>query len=633
MPKPIATEPAWMNAESITLANAYKQNDETITGMYERIALGVRSYLSPYSGFARIWYDVEYALLQGWLSPSTPVAANFNTGSRLPVSCFGLKPENSIHGIFTAMREAALLSKNGGGLGVCLDDLIGTSPVTHWARLFDLTAETVSQNNTRRGAVALYCDIEHRDINALLEAANTAKGDPRTKLMCNLAVSIGDSFIEKLKQGDAEANELFVKVLQLRLRFGGPYLQFTDNHNRQRPESYEKLGLKVSASQLCNEISLYSDAEHTYSCVLSSLNMAKFPQWANWTGKTGLTVPMLGIFLLDAVCEEFIQRGSTIPGIENAVRSAVKGRPLGLGILGWHSYLQSQGIPFESEVAVMLAESTMALIREEAEKASYDLAIAFGSPEWCRVCDKPRRNTHLLAIAPTLGNSVLCNAGSPGVEPIATNYYVYDGPRGSFVRKNVQLEQVLEQYGKNDAETWASIGKAHGSVQHLAWLTDNERAVFKTALELDQMSIINQAGARQKHIDQGQSINLFLRPDCNASVLGSLHIQAYLKGLKGLYYIRSTSPLNATTLADNKTIQQHSVVLETRHGCTYCELAKAELDTADVAYVTRPNASSPVPALYVDGELIGTGLLVVHEWLAKTQQSALPIEPCEACDG
>ncbi|MGL4568073.1 MAG: ribonucleotide reductase N-terminal alpha domain-containing protein [Fusobacteriaceae bacterium] len=625
-------KPIWMNDEGLkTLSKGYLLPNESPFDMYYRLSSAASSYYLFIEDLSQQdlkegFYDI---LCKGWLSPASPVAANLGTKRGLPVSCFGITVPNNIYGITGAMQEAAILSKQGGGLGINLSDLKGMSNVVTWAKGFDWVANSISQGGIRRGAVALYLDIEHRDINEFLDAKDLLVGDTRTKLDCNIAVVIRDSFIQRLRDGDQSAKEVFVKVLELRMKYGSPYLCFLDNAIRQDPECYKINGLESSPSQLCSEIHLHNDDNHSYSCVLSSLNLDKYDEWKNWTLK-GHSLTQLAIYFLDAVCQEFIEKGSKIKGVEKAVRAAIKGRPLGLGVMGLHSLYQKLSLPFESSEARQLNREIFSLIRSGADLATATLAKEFGEPEWCK--GSGRRNTHCLAIAPTTASSVLCNAGSAGIEPIIGNYYAMSGAKGTFSRKNKYLENLLEEKRRNNNETWASILKNEGSVQHLDFLTEKEKDIFKTAFEINQYELILQASERQKYIDQGQSLNIFLNENTPAEFLVDLHLTAYDINLKCLYYIRSNSSMK--TAAKNN----HSCFIYTRPNCPFCIAAKNLLNEMDIPYTEAPKQTGKVPEIWIDGELLDDGFKSLCSFLAVDVPVSLADpnlrEPnCQSCDG
>lgn len=626
-------KPLWMNDEGLkTLSKGYLLPHESPFDLYYRLASSSSSLLSQgvdNLSQLEIKEAIYEVLCKGWLSPASPVAANLGTKRGLPVSCFGISVPNTIYGITGAMQEASILSKNGGGLGVDLSNLSGMSNVVTWAKGFDWVANSISQGGIRRGAVALYLDIEHRDIDEFLDSKDLLVGDNRTKLDCNIAVVIRDTFIKKLRNNEEKAKEVFFKVLELRMKYGSPYLCFLDNAIKGDPGCYKRLGMESGPSQLCSEIHLYNDADHTYSCVLSSLNLDKYDEWKTWDFK-GHSLTQFGIYFLDAVCQEFINKGSSLMGLEKAIKGAIKGRPLGLGVMGLHSLYQKNNLAFESTSARVLNKEIFSKIREEADKATSLLAQKYGEPDWCK--GSGRRNTHCLAIAPTTASSVLCNAGSAGVEPIIGNYYAMSGAKGTFSRKNKYLEKLLDQKGKNNNETWASILKHDGSIQHLYFLDEDEKNIFKTAFEINQYELILQAASRQKYIDQGQSINIFLDENTSPHLLVDLHLNAYDLGLKCLYYIRSNSSIKKISR------NSHSCFIYTRPNCPFCVATKNLLREMDIPFVDSPKHIGKVPEIWIDGELLDDGFNSLCSYLSVDAPVSLA-DPnlretnCQSCDG
>ena len=626
--------PAWLDAEGVrTLLKGYLGKGETPAGMYRRLAYRAESLLpSELRGIGDALYEAFFA---GWLSPASPVAANFGEDAYYPVSCFGFMPGNSIDNIFAKAHEAAMLSKNGGGLGNSLDLLDGVSPATQWAKLYDTTASIVNQNGVRRGSIAQGMDIEHKDFDALLHAKDVTQGDHREKLDCNLSAHISDAFMQRVLNNEPEAKQKFANVLMSGLKFGSPYLFFRDNANRLLPEWYKKIKLSVKHSQLCNEIMLHSDVEHTYTCVLSSQVLSRWKEWCNkrWRiGEYEFSLTMLGICFLDAVNEEFIRKAKGKPGMECAVRFAEKSRALGLGVLGLASYYQSQGWPFASPEARAYCHEVFSNMRTEAEKATKLLAELAGEPEWCKGFG--RRNTHLLAIAPTLTNSVLCAAGSAGVEPVLSNAYVFEGAKASTYRKNKHLVDLLTELGHNTEQVWDSIVEHDGSVQHLDCLSEEQKAVFLTALEIDQYEIVLQTGIIQPYIDQGISRNLYIRHDAPAKDVWGLHIRMWQAGCKGRYYIRSTSPLTkATTLAEYKPASQAFVHIASRDTCKYCIMAKALLDKHGISYTESNKPEGKVPEITFNGEVLRDGYASLKQLLEPAVIASSGEQICIGCNG
>ena len=616
--------PNWYTDEALqTVKKGYLLEGETVYDMYARLAHSASAYypngLNELSQRELETY-FNYLFEMGWFSPASPVAANLGTNRGLPVSCYGQNVSNSINSIFGNIHEGAMLSKNGGGLGINLSNVHGNSNITTWAKGFDYMANSVSQGGVRRGAVAIYLDIWHKDIDNFLHGKDLLRGDHREKLDCNIAVIIDNRFMAELKQGNARCIDLFTKILELRMKTGSPYLMFKDNAQDADPECYKQNGLKTEHTQLCSEIFLHSDEEHTYTCVLSSLNLDKWFEWNEFSYK-GFTVPMLAIAFLDAVNSEFIQNAKHKDGFAKAVRSAEKGRALALGTMGLHNLYMQQNLPFDSPEAYSLNKSIHSYIAKEAKKATQLLAKELGEPEWCKGFGI--RNTHLLAIAPTTTNSVLCDAGTPGIEPQISNYYVMAGAKGSFIRKNKYLAKLL----KND-ESWEQIRLANGSVQGLAELTDYQKRVFRTAYEIDQEHIIRQAADRQEFICQGQSLNLFFYDNANAKQIIDIHILAHELGLKSLYYVRSTSPMNAA-ISSNR---QKPIVLYSRPDCIYCKRAKQLLEQKQLPFTEYFKAEGRVPQIWIDGEMLEDGFNSLKQLLVPDAIKA-DANSCTSCEG
>lgn len=623
--------PDWMTQEAIdTLNKGYLQPGETPNGMYLRLARTAANYYADCYDALGITYvrELQVAFYNmftwGWFSPASPVACNFGAPKFMPVSCFLQKAGNTIDGIFSTAHEAAMLSKNGGGLGIDVSDLIGESSVADWGQVYDVVASKVNQGQSRRGAVAIYCDIDHRDIEAFLHTKELSIGDPRDKIYSNIAVIVTDDFMNRLIGGDLEAKKRFSIVLRLRMKFGSPYLMFVDNANRDRCAAYVQNELFVSQSNLCIEIFEYTDVDHTANCVLSSLNLAKYDEWKGYRMTRGqYTIPELAIFFLDAVQQEFIDKARDRIGFERSARAAIKGRPLGLGVVGLHSLYQSRNVPFASDQARSINTNVFSSIQLAAERATRMLAKVKGEPEWCKGLGV--RNSLLLAIAPTTTNSILCNAGSPGIEPCFSNYFVQMGAKGNFTRKNQYLEALLESKKQNTPENWEIVRRSDGSVQGLECLNEHEKEVFKTFAEIDPFEVIRQAADRQKFIDQGQSLNLYIPHDTKAETIIELHLLAWKLGLKGLYYVRSDS-------ATKKALQNENIMLihiKTREDCSYCSRAKELLKEKGIPYTEESKMEGRVPEIWFNGGLLPDGYSSLVELLGeKTEQGE-----CASCEG
>ena len=607
--------PSWMGQEALeTLNKGYLQTGETPRDMFVRLS----SAASKYLGRPDLEQDFFSIFWNGWLGPASPVAANFGTSRALPISCYSVHVSDSISSIYSHLKETAALSKNGGGVGIYLGDVrpagspfAGTGKATGAApvsRLFDQTAAYVSQGGVRRGSFAAYLPIDHPDVPELLRAKDHSKGDPRTFIDSNLGLTITDDWLQSMINGDTDKQELFGDVLRTRLLSGSPYLIFIDNVNRQNPECYKERGLKVSTSNLCSEITLHTDENHSFVCCLSSLNLAKYDEWSSWTGSSGMGVVELSTYFLDSVMTEFINKTSHKFGMGRARRFAEKSRALGLGVMGYHSLLQKRMLPFESAEARSLNVEVHMSIRARAEEATRKLADEYGEPEWC--LGTGRRNTHLLAIAPTRTNAVISGAFSQGIEPIDSNYFAAVQAKGTFVRKNPQLERLLCERGVSE-DVWDEILANNGSVQTLECLTTEEKAIFKTAREINSMELIKQAADRQLFICQAQSLNIFVDPDISAEEMFRLHLSAWKNGVKSLYYLKSSSPLKKK----DAELQTTNIIV-TKDDCPYCTKLKEQLkqDGKNYKELTRREAEAngywepqhrTVPQLWENGNRVG----------------------------
>jgi ribonucleoside-diphosphate reductase alpha chain len=353
---------------------------------------------------------------------------------------------------------------------------------------------------------------------------------------------ISDEFMQKVIDGDYEARAKWSELMKARMETGEPYIMYKDNVNKANPEGYKKNGLEVDMTNICSEITLYTDDDHSFICCLASSNLARFPEWEN-AKIMGLSLIEIMTMFLNAVLDEFIDKASKKDGLEKVVRHAIKGRAIGIGVLGWHTLLQSQDLPFESFQSMTLNNRIFKLINEEATSMTKELARTFGEPEWCKGTGV--YNSHLIAVAPTRSNSIISGDVSAGIEPIIANAYVDKTAKGTFIRKNPFLINLLDKYNKNTDKIWKDIARQNGSVQHLDFLTDEEKRVFLTAYEINQMALIQQAAQRQKYICQSQSLNLFFPVDVKPSYFNKVHIQAWQMGLKTLYYCRSKAGIQA----------------------------------------------------------------------------------------
>jgi len=534
--------PEWMTVEGfLTLSRGYLLDGETPKGMYLRLAEAAATRLAKPALAAR-FFDLFW---KNWLCPASPVAANMGADRGLPISCFGLYCPDSVDGIMSTMHEIGMLSKNGGGIGVSWSDVRArgskisgngvSDGIVPFLKIQDSTTIGISQGGTRRGASSAYLDIEHGDFDEFIEMRRPQGDVNRQCLNIHHAVCVGDEFMQKVVDGDKEARRKWTKVIKSRFETGEPYLFFKDTVDRTRPECYKQRQLDVRASQLCSEIFLHSDEDHTFVCCLSSMNLAR---WEEWKDTDAI---QLSIWFLDAVMEEFIDKAQHISGFERAVRFSRKSRALGLGVLGFHTLLQQKMLPMDSFETMMLNAEIFRTLQRGAETATSDLAAEYGEPEWCE--GNNRRNTHLLAVAPTVSNSLISGNVSAGIEPRSSNAYAQKSAKGTFLQRNPQLMALLASKGKDTPEVWRSIVNEAGSVQHLAFLTDEEKEVFLTAREINQYALVKLAGQRQQWIDQGQSLNLFFPANADPNYVNGVHIEAWKSGLKTLYYLRTASVL------------------------------------------------------------------------------------------
>jgi ribonucleoside-diphosphate reductase alpha chain len=412
----------------------------------------------------------------------------------------------------------------------------GTSDgVVPFCKIYDSTILATNQGSVRRGAASVNINIEHNDFEEWLEIREP-KGDVnRQSLNLHQCAVVGDKFMRRLEQGDEEARRKWSKLLRKRKATGEPYILFKGNTNKANPKAYKDNALKVHMTNICSEIVLHTDESHSFVCCLSSLNIAKYDEWKN------TNIIHDSIWFLDGVLEEFIQRTKYRKGFENAVRSAEKGRALGLGVLGWHTYLQEKNIPFEGLLAQFETRRIFSQIKIESERASRNLAEIYGEPLWCR--GTGLRNTHLRAVAPTVSNSKLSGNVSPGIEPWAANVFTEQSAKGTFIRKNPTLIKVLRKHKLNNKDTWDQILSDGGSVQNIKGLSDETKEVFKTFKEINQLELVKQAGLRQQYIDQSVSLNLAFPNEATPKWLNKVHMDAWKNGVKTLYYMRTESVL------------------------------------------------------------------------------------------
>jgi ribonucleoside-diphosphate reductase alpha chain len=558
--------PSWANTEIYvkTISKGYLLSGEKPKDAYWRVATRVAQRLGK-PQMATKFFDYIW---KGWLNLATPVLSNTGTDRGLPISCFGIDVADSIYDIGKKNLELMLLAKHGGGVGIGVNQIRpagatitgnGTSDgVVPFCKIYDSTILATNQGSVRRGAASVNLNIEHEDFEEWLEIREP-KGDVnRQSLNLHQCAVVGDKFMRKLEQGEPDARRKWGKLLQKRKATGEPYIMFKGNINKANPDMYKKNGLKVHMTNICSEITLHTDENHSFVCCLSSINLAKYNEWRD----TDLIYT--ATWFLDGVLSEFIQKAKNMRGFENSVASAEKGRALGLGVLGWHTYLQQRGIPFEGMEAQFETRKIFSQIKIESDRASRDLATEYGEPLWCR--ESGFRNTHLRAVAPSVSNSKLAGNVSAGIEPWAANIFTEQTAKGTFIRKNTELVKILRKAGINNKETWDKILEDGGSVQDIKELDkwcyldgkmvlcgeiengDREKIypvkdVFRTFKEINQMDLVKQAGVRQQYIDQGVSLNLAFPSIATPKWINQVTLEAWKQGIKTLYYMRTESVL------------------------------------------------------------------------------------------
>ena len=524
-----------------TISKGYLLPGETPRKAYRRVAIATATRLNR-PDLENKFFKI---LWNGWLGLASPVLSNMGTDRGLPISCFGVDTPDSIRGIGLTNAELMKLTSVGGGVGISLSrirprgrEIKGNGKsegVVPWAKIYDSTIIATNQGNVRRGAASVNLDINHADIDEFLEIRRP-KGDPnRQCLNLHQCVVVDDVFMRKLESRDQPSMERWAKILKARMETGEPYIMFKDNVNKANPIAYMMNNLDVSMTNICTEITLHTDEEHSFICCLSSLNLAKYDEW-----KDTDTV-QLSVYFLDGVMQEFIEKTS---GKESMIRTnahAKKGRALGLGVMGWHTFLQQKGLPFNSIASTAHTHNIFSKIKNDAEAASRQLAVEYGEPLWCR--GTGMRNTHLLAIAPTVSNSVITGGISAGIEPLPANIYTFNGAKGTFIRKNKVLEAMLESKNENKDKYWDQMLRDNGSVLGLpdSVLSPDEKELFLTFPEINQLELVRQAAIRQRYIDQTQSLNLSFDPQDSPKWINQVHMEAHKLGIKTLYYLRTDS--------------------------------------------------------------------------------------------
>jgi ribonucleoside-diphosphate reductase alpha chain len=530
----------WLNKDSRKfLERGYLLEGETPEQRIQDIADRAQALLDDMPGFSDKFVDY---MSRGFYSLASPIWSNFGRKRGLPISCFGSYIPDDMNGILSKVGEIGTMSKVGGGTSAYFGDVRGrgasissggaATGVHHQLTVFDSLINYVSQGNVRRGSFAAYLPIDHPDIEEFLKIRS--EGNAIQDL--SIGVCVSDEWMKSMIGGDKDKRKVWSTVIKKRFESGYPYIFFSDNVNNGAPQMYKDKGLKIHASNLCTEIFLSTSEDESFVCDLSSLNLEKWDEIAETDAVETL------VYFLDAVMSEFILKTGN-PGNEfmRAPRKfAINQRALGVGVLGWHSLLQSKMVPFESMEAKMMNNQIWSTIRAKADSATSQLAKLFGEPFMLE--GYGRRNSTTLAIAPTTSSSFILGQVSPSIEPLNSNYFVKDLAKGKFTYRNPYLEKLLKEKGKNDQETWKDVLTHGGSVQHLEFLSAEEKDVFKTFGEISQKEIVIQAAQRQKYIDQGQSLNLMIAPTAKPKEVNELLIFAWEQGVKSLYYQRSANP-------------------------------------------------------------------------------------------
>ena len=527
----------WLNKDSRKfLERGYllegESPEQRIRGIAEHAEkiLKIKGYADKFEDYMR----------RGFFSLSSPVWSNFGRERGLPISCFGSYVPDTMSGILEKTAEVGIMTAQGGGTSGYFGDVRGrgtaistggqSTGAVHFMELYDKLMNVVSQGNVRRGSFAAYLPVDHPDIEEFLKI----KSEGNDIQDMSIGVTVSDKWMKSMLDGDKQKRTIWGLVVKKRFETGYPYVFFEDNVNNQAPKVYKDKGAKIYASNLCSEIMLPSNPAESFVCCLSSLNLLRWDKMVDTDAVETL------VYFLDAVISEFIDKTEGMQFMQAPRRFALNHRALGVGVLGWHSYLQKNMIAFESMEAKMVNGSIWSTIRERADKASVELADLFGEAPILE--GYGRRNTTTLAVAPTTSSSFILGQVSPSIEPLNSNYFVKDLAKGKFTFKNPQLRKLLTRKKQNTDDVWRSILVHGGSVQHLDFLDQEEKDVYKTFGEISQKEIIIQASIRQKYIDQGQSLNIMIPPMTKPKEVNELMIFAWEQGIKSLYYQRSANP-------------------------------------------------------------------------------------------
>ena len=638
----------------------YAQEDETSPQQVYARACRAWSTFKGQTDLALAQRLYDY-ISNKWFMFASPVLSNApdinGKGKGMPISCFLTYVPDTVPGLIDHSSEIRWLSVMGGGVGGHWSDIRSVSDIAPgpipFLSTIDADMTAYRQGKTRKGSYAAYLDIDHPDILEFISIRVPTGDNNRKCLNLHNAVNITDKFMEAVKQGTTyeiidpkkgptgdllDARKVFSKLLETRFRTGEPYLNFIDTANDALPSQLKAKGLKIHGSNLCNEIHLPTAEGRTAVCCLSSVNLEYFDQWKN----TNMVADL--VTMLDNVLEYFIENAPA--ALHRAVLSAKSERSIGLGAMGFHNYLQSKAIPFESETATKINLDIFKHIKTEARNVSNSLAELRGpAPDMSPLMI---RHSHLLAIAPNASSGILLST-SPSIEPNKANAYTHRTRAGSFLVKNKYLEQYLENINHNTSEVWSNIITHGGSVQHLPFLDDNAKAVFKTSFELDQNWIVKHAGDRQKYICQGQSVNLFFPAGVDRSVVKDAHINAWEAGLKGLYYLRTEAKVRAENVSqkveENKLKEVKETIIYGKPNCPQCTMAKSLLDSKGIAYeyidITTTGKSAAeitgradvrsLPQVYLDGKYVG-GFTELYSKLT-TPSEVVEDNECKACEG
>ena len=550
--------PEWLDQIGMaTISQGYLLPHENMFGAFKRVSKASSRRLKK-KELQPFFYE---AMTKNWLCLASPVLSNLGTERGMPISCFGIDTDDSIEGIALANAELMRLGSSGGGVGIGVNRIRGrgkeiqgngvSEGVVPWCKIYDSTILATNQGSVRRGAASVNLSIHHPDIEEFL-GIRRPKGDiNRQCLNMHQCVVIDDKFMQSVEDKDPKSLKLWGEILRTRLETGEPYLMFEDNVNRANPQAYKNFNLNVSMTNICSEITLYTDPLHSFICCLSSLNVARWDEWKDYKFDNGMTLPELACWFLEGVLQEFIDRSKNVKFMENTYRSAVKGRAIGIGVLGWHTFLQEHNLPFAGLQANSYTRIIHKFIEEESLKASRDQAIEYGEPEWCK--GTGLRHTHHTAIAPTVSNANISGGVAPSREPWPANIFNLKTAKGVFIKKNPSLEKVLEKKGYNIDSIWKQIENDKGSVLGLPdyILSDEEKEVFLTFKEINPFEIVRQNAIAQKYVDQAISLNLMFDPNDTPKYISDVHKLAWKEGIKTLYYMRSESILRGDNISRN----------------------------------------------------------------------------------